>query len=163
MAKTQLPREKIQAKAKATLQLSERDNQIFAIAESADVQGGDNANPYIALKYFRDAYECFSHWEKDELKAFTELINDLRNRTWKQVLQTSGKRDKRGLAYTPYDPVKTAEAAKTHLESVRDQISPDITFFELRVDQNKLRVHGFRARAAFFLVLLDREHRVFPS
>ncbi|MEG0940036.1 MAG: hypothetical protein RSE32_09865 [Comamonas sp.] len=161
MSKT-LPKGKIQESAKATLQLSERDNQIFSIAESTQVQGGDNATPYIVLKYFRDTYECFSHWEKDELKAFTDLINDLRKRTWKQVLQTSGKSNKHGLAYTPYDPAKTAEAAKTHLEAVRGQISPDITFFELRVDQNKLRVHGFRARAAFFLVLLDREHRVFP-
>lgn len=157
-----LPKGKIEESAKAALQLSERDNKIFAIAQSAGVQGGDNASPYIALKYFRDAYECFSHWEKDELRAFTDLINDLRKRTWQQVLQTSGKTDKHGLAYTPYDPATAADAAKAHLEAVRSQISPDISFFELRVDQNKLRVHGFRARAAFFLVLLDREHRVFP-
>lgn len=26
----------------------------------------------------------------------------------------------------------------------------------------KLRVHGFRAKAAFLLFLLDREHRVWP-
>jgi hypothetical protein len=157
-----LPKGKIEESAKAALQLSEHDNKIFSIAQSSGVQGGDNANPYVALKYFRDTFECFSNWEKAELKAFTDLINDLRKRTWQQVLQTSGKTNKHGLAYTPYDPAMAAEAAKTHLEAVRSQISPDISFFELRVDQNKLRVHGFRARAAFFLVLLDREHRVFP-
>jgi hypothetical protein len=157
-----LPKGQIEESAKAALQLSEHDNKIFAIAQSSGVQGGDNASPYIALKYFRDTYECFSHWEKAELKAFTDLINNLRQRTWQQVLQTSGKRDKHGLAYTPYDPATVADSAKAHLDAVRNQISPDISFFELRVDQNKLRVHGFRARAAFFLVLLDREHRVFP-
>lgn len=33
---------------------------------------------------------------------------------------------------------------------------------ELRVNQSKMRVHGIRANAAFYLVLLDREHRVWP-
>ena len=158
-----LPKGKIEESAKATLQLSDRDNKIFAIAQSSGVQGGDNANPYVALKYFRDSYECFSDWEKNELKLFTDLIKDLRMRTWQQVLQTSSKKNgKRGLAYTPYDSAIASDAAKAHLEAIRTQISPDISFFELRVDQNKLRVHGFRAAAAFFLVLLDREHRVFP-
>jgi hypothetical protein len=160
--KKKLPKEKIDAKSEQVLQLSERDNAIFAIAQSSTVSAGDQANPYVALKYFRDGYECFSDWEKNELKLFTELLKSLKERTWHQVLTTSGKSNKHGLAYTPYDPATASDAAREHLVAVRKTISPDITFFELRVDQGKLRVHGFRAKSAFFLVLLDRQHRVFP-
>jgi hypothetical protein len=39
--------------------------------------------------------------------------------------------------------------------------NPDLTFFELRVTQ-QARVHGFRVKSAFFLVWLDREHRIYP-
>jgi hypothetical protein len=78
------------------------------------------------------------------------------------VIATGGKEGKRGLAYTPYDIAQVDKAIRDHFENVRKRISDDITFFELRVNQNKLRVHGFRANAAFFLVLLDREHRVWP-
>lgn len=61
-----------------------------------------------------------------------------------------------------YDPAHAAASAKKQLEQVSKEISSDIPFFELHVDHNKLRVHGFRAGSAFFLVLLDHEHRVFP-
>ena len=45
---------------------------------------------------------------------------------------------------------------------VEDLLSEDINFFELRVNQNKLRVHGFQSHSAFFLVMLDRNHEAFP-
>ncbi len=41
-------------------------------------------------------------------------------------------------------------------------ISPDIRFFELRINQ-QARVHGFRSYSAFFLVWLDKDHRIYPS
>ena len=59
------------------------------------------------------------------------------------------------------DDVKS-EAIKSRLESVKNEISEDINFFELRVNQNKLRVHGFQSQSAFFLVVLDRNHEAFP-
>jgi len=67
------------------------------------------------------------------------------------------------LAYTKYeiDEVKS-EAIKSRLKSVEKEISEDINFFELRVNQDKLRVHGFQSQSAFFLVVLDRNHEVFP-
>lgn len=48
------------------------------------------------------------------------------------------------------------------MEKVSRVLSEDIGFFELRISQ-KIRVHGFQAQTAFFLVLLDRGHRVFPA
>ena len=129
-----------------------------------DQSGGsyDQESPYVSLKYFNDSFECFSHWEKDELKDFSDFLQQLRDRTWKDVLSTSGKTSKRGLAYTPYDIAQVSDGIRRCFDEVRKRISDDITFFELRVNQNKLRVHGFRSKAAFFLVLLDREHRVWP-
>jgi hypothetical protein len=53
------------------------------------------------------------------------------------------------------------KAGKEVLKKVRNSISPDIGFFELRVS-DKIRLHGFQSQSAFFLVMLDREHRVFP-
>ena len=96
-------------------------------------------------------------------ESFSGFVSNLRERTWRQVLETSGKgENKAGLGYTPYEISKTKSGAEDHLKEVQKSIGEDITFFELRVTQ-KMRVHGFRAKAAFFLVLLDRGHKVFPS
>lgn len=158
-----LPRAKIQQQAQAISKLSPIEARVFSLTNTLDGGSSDNESPFVALKYFRDSFECFSIWEKDELKCFSDFINSLRNRTWRQVLETSGKGgNKTGLGYTPYEISTVKNAAQDHLREVRKQIGDDITFFELRVNV-KMRVHGFRAKAAFFLVLLDREHRVFPS
>lgn len=70
---------------------------------------------------------------------------------------------KHGLAYTKYNikDVKS-QKAKQALERVKT-LYQKILILELRVNQEKLRVHGFQSQSAFFLVLLDREHAVFPS
>jgi len=120
-------------------------------------------NPYVALKYFKSDWQCFSDWEQQELKQFSSFLKILSKHTWQQVYETGNKTPKHGLAYTKYevDDVKS-EAIKSRLESVKNEISEDINFFELRVNQNKLRVHGFQSQSAFFLVVLDRNHEAFP-
>ena len=120
-------------------------------------------NPYVALKYFKSDWQCFSEWESVELKDFSSFINVLRQHTWDQVYKTGSRIPKHGLGYTKYkvDDVKS-EAIKSKLNSVKSEISEDINFFELRVNQNKLRVHGFQSQSVFFLVALDRNHEAFP-
>lgn len=158
-----LPKDKIQQQAQSINKLSPIEEKVLSLSNTMSGVSSDNDSPFVVLKYFRHTFECFSAWEKDELKSFSDFITSLRQRTWRQVLETSGKgENKAGLAYTPYDVSKVKNGAEDHLKEVRKQIGDDITFFELRVNQ-KMRVHGFRAKAAFFLVLLDREHRVFPS
>jgi len=122
-----------------------------------------NMNPYVALKYFKSDWQCFSEWEQQELKEFSSFLEVLSRHTWQQVYKTGSKIPKHGLAYTKYevDEVKS-EAIKSKLKSVEKEISEDINFFELRVNQNKLRVHGFQSQSAFFLVALDRNHEAFP-
>lgn len=157
-----LPKGKIQDQAKAVVKLSPLEEKAFSLANALSGGSADQDNPFVTLKYYREAFECFSAWEKDELKAFSDFVSALRDRTWRQVLETSGKENKAGLAYTPYDVATTKGGAEDHLNSVKKLIGEDIPFFELRVTQ-KIRVHGFRMKAAFFLVLLDREHRVFKG
>ncbi len=122
-----------------------------------------NMNPYVALKYFKSDWQCFSDWESQELKAFSSFLEVLSRHTWQQVYNTGNKIPKHGLAYTKYeiDEVKS-EAIKSRLKSVEKEISEDINFFELRVNQDKLRVHGFQSQSAFFMVVLDRNHEAFP-
>ncbi len=146
-----------------SLKLSQVEQKMMSLANTAKGVSSDQDNPYIALKYFRSGFECFSQWEKDELKVFSSFLSDMHARTWQQVLATSGKgANKTGLAYTPYEEFHVRGGAAEHLSKVRTQIGEDITFFELRLN-SKIRVHGFRAKAIFFLVLLDREHRVFKQ
>ena len=158
-----LPKEAIQAQIEGQIQLTPGEAKLHSLLPSKVGGSYDDQTPFVVLKYFRNAFECFSDWEKDELKQFSGFLEELRKRTWRQVLATSSKEGgKRGLAYTPYDTNHVDKSIREQFEAIRGQISEDIRFFELRVDQGKLRVHGFRSKAAFFLVLLDREHRVWP-
>lgn len=143
------------------IELSDFESKVL-IGNSAEHGSADTEAPFVVLKYFQMGHECFSDWTTQELKQLSAFNHKLSQMTWRQVLQTSGKgQNKTGVAYTPYDVATVKHGgAKQCLQSVQNLISLDIRFFELRVDQ-KMRVHGFRAKSAFFLVLLDREHAVF--
>lgn len=108
-------------------------------------------NPYVALKYFKSDWQCFSEWESHELREFSSFLKTLQDHNWEQVYNTGSKTPKHGLAYTKYEikDVKS-EAIKNKLASVKKEISEDINFFELRVNQNSLRVHGFQSQSVFF-------------
>jgi len=54
------------------------------------------------------------------------------------------------------------KAGGPHVKKILAGLSPEISLIELRVSQ-KMRVHGFQSQSAFFMVLLDREHKVFPG
>lgn len=111
---------------------------------------------YVALKYYRPEHECFSDWQPDELRAFSAFCRRISQLTWQQIVQTGG-RHKSGLAWTP--------VRREQLPPVRfldTTVSEDVSWIELRVTQ-AARVFGFRARQAFFLVFLDRGHRVLPG
>jgi hypothetical protein len=114
--------------------------------------------PNVNLKYYDPDFECFSEWTSDELKSFSEFTQKLKRLTWQQIYKSGGRLgDKTGLGYTPH---KTRAYLPKHPEL--DSLSPDITFFELRITQ-KARVHGFRVKSTFFLVWLDRNHQIYPQ
>jgi len=105
----------------------------------------------ISLRYYRKQAECFSKWKAPELKKFSALVEKLQG----------------------YDP-KTLTGSKIcslHKGSpsrekytLPDELSPDLSLHELRVDQsNKARIHGVLWGVTFYLVWLDRNHAVFPQ
>jgi hypothetical protein len=119
-------------------------------------------NPYVVLKYFQKDWQCFSDWDKDELANFSSFLSTLSGHTWESVYKSGGKgSSKVGLGYTQYR-VNDMKAGDTYVKKVLTCVSEDINLFELRVSR-KMRVHGFQCGAAFFLILLDREHAVFPA
>lgn len=110
------------------------------------IQGNMHDHPYVNLKYFDSNYECLSAWEKDELKLLSDFVQKISNSNWFDIQKSYTKhKDKRALP------------RNNKIENV----SPDITFFELRVSI-KARVHGFRSANAFFLCWLDRNHQIYP-
>lgn len=113
----------------------------------------NNTTAYVALKYYQPDFECLSAWRTEELRILSAFIQKLSKTTWAQIYKTGGKPgNKDGLGYTLHGPgFKTPPKPQ--------DISEDITFFELRVTR-AARVHGFRCQNAFFLVWLDRAHQV---
>lgn len=143
-----------------------KDVDIFGLVSEEIISNSKvgNLKPYVALKYFCSDWQCFSAWQPVELREFSSFLEKLSNMTWQQVYDTSGKSSKRGLAYTPYEINDVrSPGIKQKLKDIKEKLSEDKTFFELRVNQNKLRVHGFQSQSAFFLVALDREHEAFPD
>lgn len=135
--------------------LTERALGIRRAATASSQAANAQSKPYVALKYFDHGFECFSAWTPDELRLFSGFLTKLSGLTWEQVPKVQG------LGFKAIN-LATIAAGRDNLTRVRDKLSPDIGFVELRVNQ-RMRVHGFRVEDAFFLVLLDREHRLYPD
>ncbi len=123
---------------------------------------GDNVEdnkPYVALKYYQSSHQCFSEWNKNELRAFSDFIEKLRQVNWNVIWMSGGKGDKKAaFGFTLHKERNKLPSNGAALK----EVSQDIPVFELRVNQ-KARVHGFRMRSAFFLVWLDRNHQIYPQ
>lgn len=118
----------------------------------------ESSTPFIVLKYYQPQHQCFSEWNTQELKALSSFIVKLSRTNWQSIIQSGGKVGKKtGFGYTRHKNTKLPECCN----SVKDKISEDIHFSELRVTQ-QARVHGFRVKEAFFIVLLDRNHDICP-
>lgn len=114
-------------------------------------------SPYVSLKYYTPDFQCLSDWPSGELKSLSSFCTKIRHTKWSDIYRTGGKLgDKVGFGYTVH---KDRKKLPDHSEL--DTLSEDLTWFELRVTKSA-RVHGFRAKDAFFLVFLDREHNIYP-
>ncbi|CUN95244.1 MULTISPECIES: MAG6450 family protein [Clostridium] len=124
-------------------------------AKLLGVNGSDD-KAFVVLKHFDSSYQCFSEWKENELRDFSNFIKTINQMTWSEIYKSGGKSNKTGLGYT----VHTNKEVLPNLKLI-ETISEDITFFELRVSK-KARVHGFRVKSAFYLVWLDRGHKIYP-
>lgn len=109
--------------------------------------------PYVTLKYYQPVYQCFSVWDKEDLRGFSAFIEKLRSANWNTIFNSGGKLGRKTGFGCTYHKDKT----KLPRCEMLNQISDEINFFELRVSR-VARVHGFRVKDAFFLVWLDKDH-----
>lgn len=114
---------------------------------------GNNANPFVSVRYIQSDFECFSQWNKIEMKTFYDFVEKLSSVTWQDVLSQSGKTDKTGFGYTEM-PIKRYPNT-----AFKKSLDPTITIFELRVTQ-KSRVHCFRDAFICYICWLDKDHRI---
>jgi len=112
----------------------------------------DAGSVSVSLRYFRRECECFSDWQKAELKKFVGTLEKLRSHS---VDQLKGKK-----SLCDIHKGKPNEARF----NIPDAISPDLSIYEIKIDpSNKLRMHGFFTGPVFFLLWLDRMHACFKS
>lgn len=115
---------------------------------------GDEASVLVSIRFCQYAYQCFSEWSKGEMKIFWDFIDKVHKYTWAQLYKTASKGEgKTGFAYTAI-PLGTYPECE-----FKELIDPNITMFELRVDDGK-RVHGFRDKSVFYICWLDKDHSI---
>lgn len=126
----------------------------------AKLQGWKNEkhpNVLVSLRFVQHEQQCFSDWTKQQMKLFWAFQEKLSNHTWNMVYASGGKAgNKAGLGYTPINHEAYPDSA------FKNQLSQDITLFELRVSQ-EMRVHGFRDGVIFYLCWLDKNHTYFSG
>lgn len=136
-------------------------NQLIYINKNAALlngwlKEGDSANVFLSLRFVQHQFQCFSEWDKNEMKSFWAFSEKLHDMTWEQILQQATKgRDKSGMAYTiiSKNNYPKSEFSKT--------IDPHSNIFELRVTQ-KARVHCFRDKSICYVCWLDKNHQICP-
>jgi hypothetical protein len=118
---------------------------------SLDELPGEQAGVSISLRYYRKQAECLSKWKSVELKKLSGLIEKLKSHSATSLTGSSLCTRHKG-------------APSEARFALPDSLSPELTLYELRVDQsNKARVHGVLWGETFYLVWLDRRHAVFPE
>ncbi|WP_288531766.1 MAG6450 family protein [uncultured Bacteroides sp.] len=139
---------------------NQQEKQTKYIKKNTDVredeieQLGNDKKVFVSIKNLQNNFECFSDWSKAEMNKFWSFNQQIHNMTWKDIYATASKgKGKRGLAYT------VIEHSKYENISFMKRLSKDITFFELRVD-DEIRVHGFRDCSIFHLCVLDKNHKI---
>ncbi len=118
----------------------------------------EHGAPFVVLKYFDSSHQCFSTWSKESLSSFTSFIDKLSKVTWNDIYKSAPKGSngkKTSFGYTVHK-----DKSVLPNQTIVKKLSEDLTFFELRVSQ-EARVHGFRAKSAFFLIWLDQNHEVY--
>lgn len=140
-------------KTTAVHDLTLRDASLLGVAHE-----DGRERPYVSLKYYWPDHECFSVWEGAKLKAFSGFCRKITRMRWSEIYASGGAvGHKTGLGYTVH---KNHDVLPENPEL--KALSPDLTWFELRVD-GESRVHGFRVKDAFFLVFLDHAHAVYKG
>lgn len=123
-----------------------------SVAFKTITQTGNDQKVVVSLRLIQEDFQCFSEWSRQEMKAFWDFNRQIHDYSWQDVLVQGGKAgSKVGFGYT--------EISRDQYPNpqFKGTISPDIQFFELRVNQT-IRVHGFRDGQIFYICWLDKNH-----
>ena len=139
------------AGSKSTFLLDGAEPPITPLSLEQSDMASEEQGVSVSLKYYRQETECFSEWSPGDLKKFSATIAKIKNLSATSLRNHSlCGRHKR----TP----------KSKRFSRPDELSAELPFFELRVDQhNAARIHGVFIGSIFHLVWLDRHHEVYPE
>jgi len=108
-----------------------------------------NDEPFISFLHTCDKHFLLSQWRGEELDALIRFFKKVESLTWNQITLGHG-----GLKYTRIDPKQCSVG-------LPNNISPDISLFELRVDDLR-RVFGHRVGRALRVIWFDNKHAVCP-
>jgi len=97
----------------------------------------------VNLRYFERSFECLSDWQKQELKELSGWVNKMAAKTEAQITSST----------------RTCHAHVGRPRKLPATVSPEVKMYSLVVAP-KARVHGFFSSGNFFLVWLDRTHKV---
>lgn len=103
---------------------------------------GDNI-VRVNLRYYQRRQECFSQWQKDDLKGFSKWVEHVSQKRPEQVTSVT----------------KTCHAHVGITQPLPASISRDVRMYGFDVGR-KARVHGFFAGIDLFIVWLDRNHSI---
>lgn len=113
--------------------------------------GPDRAGVSLSLAHYRVETECLSTWSKTDLKKLVGTVEKMRTMDANELRASS--------LCSPHRLQPLAERFVMPLE-----IGKDYRMHEIRVDRhNAARMHGVFEGNVFYLVWLDRKHKVFPS
>ncbi|MFT3703075.1 MAG: hypothetical protein QM802_11930 [Agriterribacter sp.] len=65
------------------------------------MQDGDEANVFPSFRFIQYQHQCFSSWDKVEMKSFWSFLEKFHNHTCRMLFNQAGKSDKSGFGYTP--------------------------------------------------------------
>lgn len=138
--------------------LTRVEAEVLGLRKETDPDKDRDCKAYVNLKYYRPDHQCFSDWKPKELEAFSQFCVKIARTDWTDIYRMGGKPgQKTGMGYTPH---RNLSVLPTSPEL--DNLSKDLTWFELRIDR-RVRVHGFRIINAFFLVFLDHDHEIYKG
>jgi len=118
------------------------------------MRDGNEANIFLSLRFIQEKFQCFSDWSKTEMAIFWDFNRKIHNMSWELLYSQASKgKEKRGYAPTIINKSKYSN------QDFIKELDPGLDLFELRLN-DKIRVHGFRDKAIFYLCFLDKNHEI---
>lgn len=133
-----------------------KNNNSKLVPIRPEVKNNQGLFTKLSITYLHTQAECFSSWQKPELKKFSTFINKVNQ---KKINELSGG----GLQLDNSGPDMGKKVRDYMRKNFSEHISPDIidgiVVKHLRVDQ-EMRVHGYFEHNTFHIIRLDRGHKI---